>query len=148
MSSEQKLCMDEALLEDPANQPATENRDGRWPSLLTVIGFAFLTFNSGMAVYRSNGDMEALSFVGFSYIDLVLLFYCLRLFEKTPRESTRREHLKMAVWLLTTMLTAAFSYKVAEVMPFPMQVVVWATAGATVLGGFYALFLYREGTKA
>ena len=84
----------------------------------------------------------------FSYLDLVTLFYLLHQFEKTPPLSPRREHMKMEVWLLTTMLTAAFSYKVAEIMPFPVQVLVWAVAGLTVLGGFYAFFLHREETKA
>ncbi|KAL6604439.1 hypothetical protein ACP70R_042866 [Stipagrostis hirtigluma subsp. patula] len=145
MSSEQqKRFMDEALIEKPRVQPASEGHEGAWPSLLTIIGFAFLTFNSVMAVYRSNGDVGAISFVVFSYLDLVLLFYCLRQFERTAPDSPRREHIKMAVWLLTTMLTAAFSYKVASIMPLPVQVLVWAMAGATVLGGFYAFFLYQE----
>ncbi|CAL4889176.1 unnamed protein product [Urochloa decumbens] len=148
MSSDQKLCMDEVLLKEPVKQPAQEDHDGHWPSLLTVVGFVFLTFNSVMAVYRSNGDMWAISFVVFSYLDLVVLSYFLRQFERTPPESPRREHIKMVVWLLTTMLTAAFSYKVAEIMPLPVQVLVWAMAGVTVLGGFYAFFLHREGTKA
>ena len=87
-------------------------------SLLTGTVFLFLTFNSGMAVYHSNGDFGAIAFVAFSYLDLVLRFYCLRWYERTTLESPRREHLKMAVWLLTTMLTAAFSYKVAAIMPF------------------------------
>ena len=75
MSSEQKMCMDEALLKEPVNQPAPKNQDGRWPSLLTVVSFVFLTLNSVMAMYRSNGDMGAISFVVFSYMDLVMLFY-------------------------------------------------------------------------
>jgi len=148
MNSEKKLCMDESLLEQPVNQHAPENHDNRCPSLLTVAGFVFLTFNSVMAVYRSNVDMGAIFFVVFSYLDLVTLFYLLHQFEKTPPLSPRREHMKMEVWLLTTMLTAAFSYKVAEIMPFPVQVLVWAVAGLTVLGGFYAFFLHREETKA
>ena len=125
-----------------------KDRKGHEIPWLTVVGFLFLTFNSGMAVYRSNGDLGAIFFVAFSYVDLVSLFYCLRWYESTPPESPRREHLKMAVWLLTTMLTAAFSYKVAAIMPFPVQVLVWAVAGLTVLGGFYAFFLHREETKA
>jgi hypothetical protein len=52
-SKHQKQFMDEALIE----QPAVEDHEGAWPSLLTIIGFAFLTFNSFMAVYRSNGDV-------------------------------------------------------------------------------------------
>nr|CAB3446104.1 unnamed protein product [Digitaria exilis] len=128
MNSEQKLQVNEALLGQSANEPALENHDGRWPSLLTVAGFMFLTFNSVMAVYRSNGDVKAISFVVFSYLDLVTLFYFLRQFERTPPDSPRREHIKMIMWLLTTMLTAAFSYKVAEIMPLPVQVLVWAMA--------------------
>ncbi|XP_062224624.1 uncharacterized protein LOC133923217 [Phragmites australis] len=138
-SEQQKRFMDEALLE-----PAPEDREGAWPSLLTIVGFAFLTFNSAMAVYSSNRDVGTISFVVFSYLDLVLLFYFLRQYERTLPESPRREHIKMVVWLLTTMLTAAFSYKVAAIMPLPVQVLVWAMAGATVLGGFYAFFVHQE----
>nr|CAB3449300.1 unnamed protein product [Digitaria exilis] len=113
-------------------------------SWLTALGFVFLTFNSGMAVYRSNGDIGAISFVAFSYLDLVALFLCLRLYESTPPESPRREHLKMAVWLLTTMLTAAFSYKVAAVLPLPVVLLVWAMAAATGHAGFFVFFRYRD----
>uniref|UniRef100_J3LAW2 Uncharacterized protein n=1 Tax=Oryza brachyantha TaxID=4533 RepID=J3LAW2_ORYBR len=131
----------------PPQSPAAEQQ---WMgfSLLTVAGFAFLTFNSVMAVRRSAGDLATISFVGFSYVDLVSLFYCLRLFEKTPAESPRRHRIKTAVWLLTTMLTAVFSYKVAAIMPFPAQVLVWAMAGATVVGGFYGFFLRSDDQKA
>jgi hypothetical protein len=147
MGSQQLKLVDEALLKRPANKPVAKDSRDHGTSVLTIIGLIFLTFNSGMAVYRSNGDTGAIFFVGFSYVDLVSLFYCLRLYESTPPESSHREHLKMAVWLLTTMLTAAFSYKVAAIMPFPVQVLVWSMAGATVLGGFYAFFLHQEGTK-
>jgi hypothetical protein len=148
MNLEQKQYMDEALLKQAANQPVSENGGGRWSALLTAAGFLFLTFNSAMALYRSNGDVGDISFVVFSYLDLVLLFCLLRQYERTAPESPRREHIRMAVWLLTTMLSTAFSYKVAAVMPFPVQVLVWAMAGATVLGGFYAFFLLGKGTKA
>lgn len=146
MNSEKSV--DEALLEHHDNWPVPKENKDNGILLLTIMGFAFLTFNSGMAVYRSNGDLGAILFVAFSYLDLVSLFCCLRWYERTTPESPRREHLKMAVWLLTTMLTAVFSYKVAAIMPFPVQVLVWGMAGATVLGGFYAFFLHREEIKA
>jgi len=148
MGSEKLKHVDEALLEHCEKQTSKEDDKSPGPSLFTGVGFMFLTFNSGMAVYRSNGDLGAICFVGFSYLDLVLLFFCLSWYERTPPESPQREHLKMAVWLLTTMLTAAFSYKVAAIMPFPVQVLVWIMASVTILGGFYAFFLHREGTKA
>uniref|UniRef100_A0A0D9WRI1 Uncharacterized protein n=1 Tax=Leersia perrieri TaxID=77586 RepID=A0A0D9WRI1_9ORYZ len=125
----------------------TDNGDGGF-SWLTALGFLFLTFNSGMAIYRSDGDVAAVAFVGFSYVDLVLLFVCLRLFERSEPNSSARGNLKVAVWILTTLLTVVFSYKVAAIMPVPVKVLVWAMAGATVLGGFYAFFVHRESKEA
>ncbi|KAG2606893.1 hypothetical protein PVAP13_4NG221909 [Panicum virgatum] len=94
-----------------------EDSGGGGFSWLTALGFAFLTFNSGMAIYRSDGDRGAVAFVVASYLDLVLLFACLRIFERTPRESPRRGVLKACVWGLTTLLTVMFSHKVAAIMP-------------------------------
>ncbi|CAM0910205.1 unnamed protein product [Alopecurus aequalis] len=113
-------------------------------SWLTALGFAFLTFNSGMAIYRSNGDAGSILFVAVSYLDLVALFGCLRLYERLDRHSPRREKVKAAVWSLTTLLTVMFSYKVAEVMPLAVKVVVWAMAAATTCGGFYAFFIHDD----
>uniref|UniRef100_A0A0E0E361 Uncharacterized protein n=1 Tax=Oryza meridionalis TaxID=40149 RepID=A0A0E0E361_9ORYZ len=115
-------------------------------SWLTLLGFVLLTFNSGMAIYRSDGDKYAVAFVGFSYIDLVLLFICLRLYEKAEPNSSARGNLKAAVWVLTTLLTVVLSYKVVAIMPVPVQVLVWAIAGATILGvgGFYSFFAHKE----
>ena len=106
------------------------------------LGFAFLTVNSAMAINRSKGDPAALGFVAFSYLDLLLLFYCHRRFESAAPGSPARLRLKVAVWLLTTMLTALLSYQVAAIMPLPVQILVWAMAATAVGGGFYALFLF------
>lgn len=113
-------------------------------SWLTALGFAFLTFNSGMAVYRSNGDAGSVIFVAVSYLDLVALFSCLRLYERLDRHSPRRERIKAAVWALTTLLTVMFTYKVAEVMPLAVKVLVWAMAAATTCGGFYTFFIHDD----
>lgn len=113
-------------------------------SWLTALGFAFLTFNSGMALYRSNGDAGSVIFVAVSYLDLVALFACLRLYERLDRHSPRRERIKAAVWALTTLLTVMFTYKVAEVMPLAFKLVVWAMAAATTCGGFYVFFVHDD----
>lgn len=129
----------------PARQEqARHGAGGESFSWLTVIGLLFLTFNSGMAILRSRGDLWAIAFVVFSYTDLMLLFGCLRLYEHTDPDSPRRDQLKVAVWLLTTTLTAAFSYKVAAIMPLPVAMLVWAMAFGTVAGGYYAFFLHSE----
>ncbi|NDW60192.1 hypothetical protein G0P98_27470, partial [Yangia sp. PrR004] len=104
---------------------------------------AFLTFNSVMAIYRSERDLPSILFVAGSYVDLVLLFVCLRLFESAPRDSTRRWWLKACVWALTTLLTVMFSHKVASIMPPLVALVVWAMAFATIAGGFFAFFIYK-----
>ncbi|CAL4889150.1 unnamed protein product [Urochloa decumbens] len=110
MASEQqhKGSMDEAMLEQPLIQPAPMDHDGARPWLLTIVGFMFLTFSSALALSSCNRGYGAVAFVVFSYLDLVMLFYCLRLYERTPPESLhRRELLKMVMWVLTTMHTIA-----------------------------------------
>ncbi|XP_025811108.1 uncharacterized protein LOC112888928 [Panicum hallii] len=154
MSTEKTKMAEEPLLPAEAGAAAVPGRreadaggggGGGGFSWLTALGFLFLTFNSGMAIYRSNGEAASVAFVAFSYIDLVLLFCCLRWFESAAPGSPARGQLKVAVWVLTTLLTIAFSYKVAAIMPVPVQILVWGMAAATVLGGFYAFFLHREG---
>ncbi|KAM3212285.1 hypothetical protein ACQJBY_065393 [Aegilops geniculata] len=113
-------------------------------SWLTALGFVFLTFNSGMAVYRSNGDAGSVVFVAVSYLDLVALFACLRLYERLDHHSPRRERVKAAVWALTTLLTVMFTYKVAEVMPLAVKLLVWAMAAATTCCGFYVFFVHDD----
>lgn len=113
-------------------------------SWLPSLGFSFLTFNSGIAVYRSYHDKAAIAFVVSSYVTVVALFACLRWFERAPPGSTTRGKLKVAVWALTTVLTMLFSYKVAAIMPVPVQVLVWWMAFAAISGGFYAFFIHKE----
>ena len=129
---------------DAAKMPAEELRHGP-VGAFSWLGIAFLTVNSAMAIHRSKGDPSAVGFVAFSYLDLVLLFYFHRRFESAAPGSPARRRLKVAVWVLTTMLTAVLSYKVAAIMPLPVQILVWAMAGAATAGGFYAFFLFREG---
>ncbi|CAL4889138.1 unnamed protein product [Urochloa decumbens] len=112
--------------------------------LPAFLGFVFLTLNSATAIVRCRGDAAAFAFVGLSYADLVALFLCLRMYGRAPAGSSARSWLKVAVWILTTLLTLAFSGKVAAVMPPPVAVVVWLVAFATIAGGFVAFFVCKE----
>ncbi|KAL6627100.1 hypothetical protein ACP70R_030826 [Stipagrostis hirtigluma subsp. patula] len=116
------------------------DRGGR-PGWLPSLGFAFLSFNCGMAVYRSIDDPSSVAFVVVSYLALILLFRCLHLFERQPPGRAGRRGLKAAVWALSTLLTLMFSYKVAAVMPPWAQLLVWAMGVFTIVAGFYAFFL-------
>jgi len=134
------------LKDQEANNPdvrRAEDGDRRVP-WFTLLGLTILTFNSGMAIVRSQGDAMAIAFVGFSYADLLALFACLRMYERAPAGSSTRGWLKVAVWILTTLLTFAFSSKVAAVIPPTVALLVWLVAFATVAGGFIAFFAYKE----
>ena len=45
-------------------------------------------------------------------------------FELLPHGS-RQGHTRLVVWLLTTMLTAVFTWKIAVVLPLALVVAVW-----------------------
>jgi hypothetical protein len=65
---------------------------------LSKLGFGVLACNSGLAIYNSWGDATSISFVLLADAALVLLFLCLREFERggragrTPRSKPRCGH--------------------------------------------------------
>ncbi|EER89192.1 hypothetical protein BDA96_10G041700 [Sorghum bicolor] len=130
------------------NNDDDDNRRNRGQTTTTLIagaGLGLLTVNSGLAIYRARGDdVAAVLFVAGSYLTLLLLFVCLRAYELAAPGSPARERARRAVWPLTTLLTVAFAWKVAAVMPSPAAAaVVWALAVATTVGGFVALYVQR-----
>ncbi|GJN00923.1 hypothetical protein PR202_ga18150 [Eleusine coracana subsp. coracana] len=108
---------------------------------VTSLGFLLLTANSIVAVRKSRGDTAATVFILASYACLVLLYYCLRRFETAASGSVARGHARIDVWILTTLLTTMFSWRVAALLPWLVAAGVWFMAASTVLGGYYALFL-------
>ncbi|KAJ1687907.1 hypothetical protein LUZ63_019297 [Rhynchospora breviuscula] len=111
---------------------------------LPVAGLIFLLINSCVAIYRSREDPWSIAYILVSLVDLVVLFYILRVFERTPRDSSLRGKLKAAVWFLTTLLTVMFSYRIGAVVPPAIAITAWSMAVATILGGYYAFFIYKE----
>ncbi|CAN6246666.1 unnamed protein product [Urochloa humidicola] len=130
----------------PASGTGGQGDDGGF-SWLTALGFTFLTFNSGMAIYRSRADLGSVAFVIISYADLVALFACLRWYERSDRNSPAREKIKAAVWLLTILLTVKFSFAMSGTLPLPTILLVWAMAAASGVGGFYTFFLHDDQTR-
>jgi len=67
-----------------------DNRDRlAAPAWATTAGLGFLTLNSGLAIYRADGDPGSILFVVGSYTALLLLFRCLRDYESAagvPRQ--------------------------------------------------------------
>ncbi|CAN6271942.1 unnamed protein product [Urochloa humidicola] len=108
--------MAETPLKQPAIQaPIPEDHKGAWLSPpLAIIGFAFLAFSSAMNMSSYSREFGALSFLISAYMDLVMIFYCQRLYERTPLGlPLRRELLRMVMWLLATMHIIAI-FKILE----------------------------------
>jgi hypothetical protein len=108
--------------------------------VLTALGFAALTGTSVLAVYRSRDDPRSVAFVAGAYASIALVFHFLRKFERGEGDRGRT---KVAVWVLTTLLTAMFASKVAPMMPLAVSSLVYLMAAGTVGAGFWALFLHQ-----
>jgi len=120
-------------------QAPARTRRRPWVTLAILVGLAV---NLALCVRRVGGeDRGALAFVGFSHLNLLLLFGAIRRFEASPDGSPARGRARLAVWLLTATLTAAFTWRIGEMMPLGFAIAAWVMAAATVLGGFYMLFL-------
>ncbi|EAY83447.1 hypothetical protein OsI_38659 [Oryza sativa Indica Group] len=124
---------------------SNDDHEGRGFSWLTAMGFACLTINSGMAVYRSQGDAGSIAFVTCSYVDLVLLFWVLRRFDGAAVSlQSRRKRVLVTVWVLSGLLAVLFGWKVATVMPLPIAAVVWAMAVTAMAGLSWAFSFFGE----
>ncbi|CAN6165124.1 unnamed protein product [Urochloa humidicola] len=128
---------------DPA-VPATIPRRNRRPSSSTVAIVVVLAVNLALCLYRVRDDLGAIGFVAFSHLNLFLLFGAIRYFDISPPGSPARGRARLAAWLLTTTLTASFTWKVGEFLPPGFAIAAWAMAAATVLAGFYLMFLAGE----
>ncbi|GJN29651.1 hypothetical protein PR202_gb17900 [Eleusine coracana subsp. coracana] len=112
--------------------------DGR-SRALTKIGFGVLACNSAIAIFQSWGDAGSVAYVLAADAAILLLFICLREIEREGRE--RERNIKVAVWVLTTLLSVMFASKIAPLMPPVVSVVIWAMSVATAAGGFWTFFL-------
>ncbi|CAL5044602.1 unnamed protein product [Urochloa decumbens] len=115
-----------------------------WTSVAVVIGLAFNLVLCVSRAAAAGGDRAAVAFAASSHLNLFLLLWFLRRFEASPPGSVARRRARLAVWLLTTSLTAAFTWKVGALLPLVPAVVAWAMATATVLFGSYVLFAHDD----
>ncbi|KAJ1258011.1 hypothetical protein BS78_10G040800 [Paspalum vaginatum] len=127
--------------------PSIHMADRRQCSAMTTkLGLGALAINSALAVYNSwsRGDAASVAFVLVADAAPLLLFFCLRKLELEQAQAggRRRNNIKVvAVWTLTTLLTAMFASRVAPMMPPAVAAAVWIIAVATIAGGFWAFFL-------
>lgn len=114
--------------------------------LLPIIAVVFLTYNTVLAIIRSKDNPWDSAFVTSCYVELILLFFCLKKRERLgDNASVEQIHrLKVVVWILTTLLTVTFSYRVSLIMPLFLKVVIWGMSGSVIAAGFYAFFIFDQ----
>lgn len=118
-------------------------------SFLPTLGFVFLTVSVASSINRSRHDPGMLAFVILSYVNLLLLYWCLDRLEMLGPNSPpeRRKRLQVAIWVLATALNLALAWRVADVMPWALAVAAWSMAAFVAVAGFYGLFIYEDETK-
>ncbi|KAJ4794849.1 hypothetical protein LUZ62_046095 [Rhynchospora pubera] len=114
-----------------------------------VITFLFLTYNAVLSSYRSRGNPGDLAFVISCYGELILLFWCLKRYENLGADAPveHKYRLKVVVWILTTLLTVMFAWRVSQIMPLCLKIVVWGMSGSVIVAGFYAFFIFSGDVK-
>ncbi|CAL5045937.1 unnamed protein product [Urochloa decumbens] len=122
-------------LKDPA-APATART--RRPSSSLLVGLAV---NLALCLRRIHDDR---GFLGFSHLNLFLLFGAILCFDLSPPGSPARVCARLAAWLLSTTLTVSFTWKMSEFLPLGSAIAAWAMSVATVLLVFYFIFLAGE----
>ncbi|KAJ3701395.1 hypothetical protein LUZ61_005100 [Rhynchospora tenuis] len=114
-------------------------------SFFPTVAFLYLTYNFGLAAYRSRTNPWDLAFIISCYVELILLFLCMKQHENltadSPSEQTDR--LKIVVWILCTLLTFTFAWRISQIMPWYLNSIIWGMSASVILVGFYFFFLFN-----
>ncbi|KAL5983098.1 hypothetical protein ACLOJK_017179 [Asimina triloba] len=115
------------------------------PSFIWFYSILFLTTNTLAAAIRARDDPSLVAFVVSIYAFLLLLFWCVRAFDRLPYESRARERLKVPIWLLGSALNLMFAQRVTLVVTAnAMAWLVWSLAASSCLFTFYFFFMHTE----
>ncbi|MQL99299.1 hypothetical protein Taro_032025 [Colocasia esculenta] len=109
--------------------------------LFSNAHISFLTASSAVALYRARMQPWAISFVLFSYVNLLFLFRCLRMLETatSPGDQQKKMRVKAAILLLATTLNASFCHQVTKLMPPVVSAVLWSLVVLVAAGGVVVL---------
>lgn len=111
------------------------------------IGAAVLVlYTFASTAWRARNDPQNLAFVAGTGALLAALLACLRRAEQLTPDSPPEERrwVQAAVWLISTVLSCVFAYRVAAVMPMALAVLVWCMTALVVLVGFCLLVLCKD----
>ncbi|KAK8959420.1 hypothetical protein KSP40_PGU006109 [Platanthera guangdongensis] len=116
---------------------------------ISSVAILVVVATIGAALWRARDDPQSLCFALTSYIELGLLFLCIRSVERLPEEGgaaaeKKRRRQKLAVWSLATALCVTFCFRVQKLLPPALAAAAWAMALAVSSGGFYLFFVCNQ----
>jgi Family of unknown function (DUF6490) len=131
--------------EPESQQPNNSNGFRVTIEILPITAFVFLTYNFCIATYRSRNKPWDLSFLISCYVELVMFFCCLKKHENLPADASTelRDRVKGAVWVLSTLLTCTFIWRISQIMPCYLNVIMWSMSASVIAVGFYFFFLFK-----
>ncbi|KAJ4765962.1 hypothetical protein LUZ62_076337 [Rhynchospora pubera] len=148
MDSKSSACVSSNEL---PTEPASDQQPSNSGFCLTfsffpTIAFFYLTYNFGLAAYRSRTNPWDLAFIISCYLELILLFLCLKKHENLTSDSPneQRDRLKVVVWILCTLFTFTFAWRISQIMPWYLNVIIWGMSASVILVGFYFFFLFKD----
>ncbi|XXG60299.1 hypothetical protein AAC387_Pa04g2240 [Persea americana] len=106
-----------------------------------TISSVFLAFHTVCAIVRMREDILDVTFAISFFVFLMIFLRCLSIFDKLPKESKKKEMLKVPIWVLATALNLMFAYQVSMIIQSSMALgwLVWGMAGTSALITFYFL---------
>ncbi|KAF8727007.1 hypothetical protein HU200_019501 [Digitaria exilis] len=132
--------------EQEAAEQAVSSLQSACAACLSVSAAVLVAYSFVATAWRARNDPGDLAFVAGAAALLAALLACLRRAERltpdSPAEERRR--VQAAVWLLSTVLSCAFAYRVAAIMPMAVAVLVWCMTALVVLVGFCLLVLCKD----
>ncbi|KAJ4794848.1 hypothetical protein LUZ62_046094 [Rhynchospora pubera] len=131
--------------EQPESEPVSQQHNNSRFAFFPIIAFLYLSYNFGLAAYRSRSNPWDLAFIISCYVELILLFLCLKKHENLAADAPTecRYRLKVVVWILCTLLTFTFAWRISQIMPWYLNVIIWAMSASVILVEFYFFFLFR-----
>ncbi|CAN6191211.1 unnamed protein product [Urochloa humidicola] len=84
------------------------------------------------------------AFIAFIHLNLLLLFWWGRRFERSPLASVERDRARFAMWALSATLLTAFTWKMTSMIPPSYTIVAWVMDATAVFGFAYHLLALRR----
>ncbi|KAI0508104.1 hypothetical protein KFK09_014238 [Dendrobium nobile] len=85
-------------------------------TLTFTITILFIIGNAVASTYRARGDPWTFGFAVFAYGTLLALLTCVRLLENREAAGQKTGGLKAAVWVLASVLTVSFVWRVVQIL--------------------------------